>query len=154
MNACLVWPFSGWPFVMMAVCLFWHDWSNVHRISYECSVCLKPRLRQTTCCRATSNMLPGNMLLVAVNKIVASLLLDKGNTVVAEIQATCCRQQATSCWATCFSSAQHTRRKRVNAALVISIGEPQTEATAGFSDWPHRIGQVVWCTSSMDVFIL
>ena len=26
---------------------------------------LKPRLHQATCCPATSNMLPGNMLLVA-----------------------------------------------------------------------------------------
>jgi len=66
----------------------------------------------------------GNMLLVAVNKIVASLLhrllLDMLRRLincriiiiikgihVAKIQATCCRQQATCCRATCCSSAQH-----------------------------------------------
>jgi len=57
----------------------------------------------------------GNMLLVAGNKIVASLLTvcsfsGYKRIHVAEMQATCCRQQAlTCCWATYCSA--------VNAAL-------------------------------------
>ena len=39
---------------------------------------------------------------------------------------------------------------RTSAAfdVVGSVGGPQTGSTAGFSDWLHRVNQVLWCTSS------
>ena len=41
------------------------------------------------------------------------------------------------------------RSRRTNAAfdVVGSVGGPQTGSTAGFSDWLHRVNQVLWCTS-------
>jgi len=57
-----------------------------------------PYTRALTCCPATCCQLASNILLVIVNKVVASLL--PVCCWIQGIQATCCRQRATCCRAT------------------------------------------------------